>query len=410
MFDFSTSYELTEELKTNEIYDLFKTESLEFNVNFLSIIEKFPKALDLIEHYTKIDAQNILNLFNNILLTSYRIMNIEEQNIYIPEFELYAFGVSKIISLLCLIQKINQLQTEIIHTTKNYIKTFYKINKKDSYIKEKINNIINDLTSSHIIPNRSISRKSTNDITDTSISLNYDNKGKILKNKLFEKDTLNSKNTDKSLDFRSFTPKFEDIQNNLEKKLSKEIEKKESLNSNKKKEDFCCRDSIKIESSLTLQKMNFVQQDEKHEKLTRKNLITDNSNTNININNNNTNKGHKIKTKSCDSSSKKRKKNKSRSTKVKTSIFFKNRNNSVNSCDDRIIQNERRHILAELLDAINLLYKDGSISSDKKINMKQIIISNPKTIIDKYYLYHKDPGKEDIINIQCFLMKEFHYL
>ena len=410
MFDFSTSYELTEELKTNEIYDLFKTESLEFNVNFLSIIEKFPKALDLIEHYTKIDAQNILNLFNKILLTSYRIMNIEEQNIYIPEFELYAFGVSKIISLLCLIQKINQLQTEIIHTTKNYIKTFYKINKKDSYIKEKINNIINDLTSSHIIPNRSISRKSTNDITDTSISLNYDNKGKILKNKLFEKNSLNSKNTDKSLDFRSFTPKFEDIQNNLEKKLSKEIEKKESLNSNKKKEDFCCRDSIKIESSLTLQKMNFVQQDEKHEKLTRKNLITDNNNTNININNNNANKGHKIKTKSCDSSSKKRKKNKSRSTKVKTSIFFKNRNNSVNSCDDRIIQNERRHILAELLDAINILYKDGSISSDKKINMKQIIISNPKTIIDKYYLYHKDPGKEDIINIQCFLMKEFHYL
>ena len=107
---------------------------------------------------------------------------------------------------------------------------------------------------------------------------------------------------------------------------------------------------------------------------------------------------------------KKEKKNKSRSTKVKTSIFFKNRNNSVNSCDDRIIQNERRHILAELLDAINILYKDGSISSDKKINMKQIIISNPKTIIDKYYLYHKDPGKEDIINIQIFLMKEFHYL
>ena len=345
-------------------------------------------------------------------------MNIEEQNIYIPEFELYAFGVSKIISLLCLIQKINQLQTEIIHSTKNYIKNFYKINKKDSYIKEKINNIINDLTSSQIIPNRSISRKSTNDITDASISLHYENKSKILKQKLFEKDSLNNKNSDKSLDFRSFTPKFEDIQNNFEKKISnsikEEIDKKESLKRNKKKEEVCKRDSIKIESSLTLQKMNFVQQDEKHEKFSRNNIITDNNNTDINFSNNiinnNNNKGHKIKTKSCDSSSKKRKKNKSRSTKVKTSIFFKNRNNSVNSCDDRIIQNERRHILAELLDAINILYKDGSISSDKKINMKQIIISNPKTIIDKYYLYHKDPGKEDIINIQIFLMKEFHYL
>ena len=174
---------------------------------------------------------------------------------------------------------------------------------------------------------------------------------------------------------------------------------KKKISNNKVKEEIPKRDSIKIESSMTLQKMNFVQQEEKTEKLTRKNLmITDNSKT------------HRIKNKSCDSSSKKRKQNKSRSTKIKTNFFFKNRNNSVNSCDDRIIQNERRHILAEILDAINILYKDGNISSDKKINMKQIIISNPKTIIDKYFQYHKDTSKDDIINIQCFLLKEFQYL
>jgi hypothetical protein len=390
MFDFASSNELTEELKTNDIYELFKTESLEFNVNFLSIIEKFPNTFELIEFYIKLDSQNILNLFNNILLTSYRIMNEEDQNIYIPEYESYTFGVCKIVSLLCLIQKINQLQNEIISNTKNYIKNFYKIHKKDAFIREKIDNIINDLISSQITSKRSISRRSTNDITNSSISFHFDNKSKILKNKLFDKDRISNQNSDKNLDFRSFTPKFEEIQNSLEQK---------KISNNKVKEEIPKRDSIKIESSMTLQKMNFVQQEEKTEKLTRKNLmITDNSKT------------HRIKNKSCDSSSKKRKQNKSRSTKIKTNFFFKNRNNSVNSCDDRIIQNERRHILAEILDAINILYKDGNISSDKKINMKQIIISNPKTIIDKYFQYHKDTSKDDIINIQCFLLKEFQYL
>ena len=296
----------------------------------------------------------------------------------------------KIVSLLCLIQKINQLQNEIISNTKNYIKNFYKIHKKDAFIREKIDNIINDLISSQITSKRSISRRSTNDITNSSISFHFDNKSKILKNKLFDKDRISNQNSDKNLDFRSFTPKFEEIQNSLEQK---------KISNNKVKEEIPKRDSIKIESSMTLQKMNFVQQEEKTEKLTRKNLmITDNSKT------------HRIKNKSCDSSSKKRKQNKSRSTKIKTNFFFKNRNNSVNSCDDRIIQNERRHILAEILDAINILYKDGNISSDKKINMKQIIISNPKTIIDKYFQYHKDTSKDDIINIQCFLLKEFQYL
>ena len=390
MFDFTSSNELTEELKANDIYELFKTESLEFNVNFLSNIEKFPNTLDLIEYYIKLDAQNILNLFNNILLTSYRIMNVEDEKIYVPEYESYTFGVCKMISLLCLIQKINQLQNEIISNTKNYIKNFYKIHKKEASIKEKIDNIINDLISSQITPKRSMSRRSTNDITNSSISFHFDNKSKILKNKLFDKDRISNKNSDKNLDFRSFTPKFEEIQNSFEQK---------KINNNKIKEEIPKRDSIKIESSMTLQKMNFVQQEEKTEKLTRKNLmITDN------------NKTHRMKNKSCDSSSKKRKDNKSRSTKIKTNFFFKNRNNSVNSCDDRIIQNERRHILAEILDAINILYKDGNISSDKKINMKQIIISNPKTIIDKYFQYHKDTSKDDIINIQCFLLKEFQYL
>ena len=37
------------------------------------------------------------------------------------------------------------------------------------------------------------------------------------------------------------------------------------------------------------------------------------------------------------------------------------------------------------MDTINIIFKKGKINSDQKINIKQIIISNPKIIIDKYY-------------------------
>ena len=374
MFDFITN-DLCEELKTNEIYNLFKTESLEFNIQFLSNLENYPNALELIEHYLKIDTQNFLNQVDNISLTTSKIMNEENNDSYIPEYELYTCGVSKIISLLCLIQKINQLQNDLIKNTKNYIKNFYKANKKQCLLKEKIDIFINDLISVQSNQRRSISRRSTNDITNTSIHIHSEKRNSLLKNHLNEKDA-NLKNKNDYLTIRRLTPKFE-----------------ETLNTEQKnnKEEITIRDSVKVDSSLTLQKMNFVEVEEKHENFNR---------------NSGMNKNHKIKNNSCESCPRKRKKNKSRSTKIKSTNFFKNRNNSVNSCDDTNTQNERRKILAELLDSINILYKSGKITSNKKINIKQIIISNPKIIVDKFYQYYTNVNKEDK-NFQIFLLKEF---
>ena len=374
MFDFITN-DLCEELKTNEIYNLFKTESLEFNIQFLSNLENYPNALELIEHYLKIDTQNFLNQVDNISLTTSKIMNEENNDSYIPEYELYTCGVSKIISLLCLIQKINQLQNDLIKNTKNYIKNFYKANKKQCLLKEKIDIFINDLISVQSNQRRSISRRSTNDITNTSIHIHSEKRNSLLKNHLNEKDA-NLKNKNDYLTIRRLTPKFE-----------------ETLNTEQKnnKEEITIRDSVKVDSSLTLQKMNFVEVEEKHENFNR---------------NRGMNKNHKIKNNSCESCPRKRKKNKSRSTKIKSTNFLKNRNNSVNSCDDTNTQNERRKILAELLDSINILYKSGKITSNKKINIKQIIISNPKIIVDKFYQYYTNVNKEDK-NFQIFLMKEF---
>lgn len=382
MFDFVNSNELYEELKANDIYNLFKTDSLEFNKQFLSILEKYPNTFELIGHYIKIDNQNVLSLFNNILLTISKIINAEITNSYISEYELYTSGVSKIISLLCLLQKINHLQNELIIKTKNSINNFYKINKKESLIKEKIEIFINDIISSQLTPKRSMSRRSTNDITNTSISFHFENN--IIKNKLKENESNLNNNKKEYLILRSYTPKFDDSQN-LEAN---------NINNYNVKEEFIKKDLIKVDSSLTLQKMNFVQDEENKENKINKTFKK--------------HKSHKIKNKSCESFSSKRKKNKSNSHINKESLFSKNRKISMNSENRSSAQNERIQLIVEFLDAINILFKDGKINSNQKISIKQIIISNPNSIINKFYQYNSDVNNNNNKNIQCFLLEELN--
>lgn len=374
--DFINSFNLVEELKSNEIYDLFKTESLDFNMKFLSSINKYKTTYQFIKSYTKIDINNILNVFNNISLNATKIINSNNSS-FNSEIEIYTLGVSKIILLLCLIQKNNQLLNYLLNETKLFIKNFYSSNKKESNLKEKYDSIINDLISSTLIQ-RSYSRRSTNEVTNSSICINIETKNNILKNILGNKQDIL---------FRSPTPKFEEddnihprINSNYDQDLNDVINKRNS--------------SKNMDSSLTLDKLNFVQQDEDENK--DKKLI-------------------KSSIKNSVDKSFTRKKNKSLSTKVKVKVkaaYGKNRKNSVNLADDKCKQNERIKILAEFFDSINFLFKEGKINSDQKIIMKQIIISNPKLIIDKFYQTYKSINNEsdnNLINknIQLFLIDEF---
>jgi hypothetical protein len=378
--DFINSFNLIEELKNNEIYDLFKTDSSDFNMKFLSNINQFKTTHQFIKNYTKVDVYNIFNVLNNVSLNASKIINSNNSALD-SEIEVYALGVSKIILLLGLIQKNNQLLNNLLNNTKLFIKTFYSSNKKESNLKEKYDLIINDLISSTLIQ-RSYSRRSTNEVTNSSICINFENKNYLIKNNLGNKqDYL----------FRSPTPKFEEEENaypsinyNHNQDLNEIINKRNS--------------SKNMDSSLTLDKLNFVQQDEEEKK--DKKLIKSSIKSNEEIFSS-ISKGYN------------RKKNKSLSTKVKVkAVCNKNRKNSVNSVNDKYKQNERIKILAEFFDSINFLFKEGKISSEQKIIMKQIIISNPKIVIDKFYQAYKNLNNEsdNILinkNIQLFLIEEF---
>jgi hypothetical protein len=375
MFYFTNSLDLSEELKINDIYELFKTNSSDFNKMFLSNIKKYSDTQKLISHYLKYDINSIYSSFNDISSNLNRIFYGENQKNCHSEIETYILGASKIILFLSLIQKNNQLLMNLLKGTKLYISDFYKNNNKESCIKSRIDLFINELINSSSHVQRSYSRRSTNDITNSSICVNLENKNKEQYSNL----NINKKD----IILRSLTPKFKiGVENNITQKNSH----KSNINDDNSKKS--------LDSSLTLQKLNFVQNDEGE-----------------NLKNNNI----KCSLDSSSSSSDKSKillykKNKSQSHKfnVKGSLFKKNRKYSSNSMDDKSVQNERIKILAGILDTINIMFKKGKINSDQKIYLKQIIISNTKIIIDKYYkdLVNINDNNCKIEMIENFLMEE----
>ena len=325
LFDFINSKDLSEETKIREVYNLFKTNSLEFNKKFLLILKEYSTFEKLISHFTKIDINIIPNIFKDISSVSSKITKDEKLNNSNSDIEAFISGISRIILSLYLIQQNNKLLIKKIDVCINNLISSYEPNSK-----------------------RNNSRKSTKDTT-SKIVFNDEDNFMLLRNN---------------------TPHFEDLESF--EKINNSI--KDNIEGEKQKK------SMKIDSSLTLQKMKFVPIEEE---VTKKN-----KNPIKKFNSDKVTK--KKKSSSCDSNSN-NKKNKHHS--IKKSIFHKKRN----SCSRITHGNNEGNIkiLSEFLDSINILYKYGKINAEQKINIKQIIISNPTVIIDKFFkCYHN-------ININC---------
>ena len=397
MLEYINSIDLSEELKVNKIYNLFKTESTEFNSKLLLILKKYKTTKDFINHYAKIDIKSIFNIFTSISINLSKIVNEGNNITKCPDIELYLGNISKIILLFYLIVKSNNSLINIIKNTNTYIQNFYIIKKENLSIKGKIDSFFNELiSSSQLFLKRSYSSTSTNDNTNLSINMNFDSrKNNNLNNILKEKNNNNNTNEEEfPILLRSYTPKFEDEENSEHKNNSHMKETKEDI--------IVKRDSVKIDSSLTLQKMNFVQMEEKEEE--------------IEVNKSKIKKfnSHKINHKSSDEFLKEDINNINKKPINKTGSLFNNRKYSSKSDLDENDSKVRIKLLADFFDTINVLYKKGKINSEKKLKMKQIMISNPTMIIDKFFQKYSNiknnSDKSLSKSIQIFLLEKFEFL
>ena len=382
---------MSEEIKNDEIYYLFKTESSEINSQFLSTLKKYNTTEELLKDYTNQDCKSAFEIFKDISSIYSKVCNEEEKNTLKSEIDQYVSGLSKVIFLFSMIQKTNELLSNLLKETKKYIKKFYTENNIQNPIKEKINTCINDLMcSSLVISNRNYSRRSTKEGTVRSKKFTQNS---ISKFKHTESNDILNDDDDTYLFSQAETPRFEEEDN--QNIIIQEIESNNNSSgpSGKSNVSFdVIKEAIseahskkKFDSSLTLSKMNFVLESEiesiaQLEKTKSYNAENDSS-------------------QSCNII---KRRNKSKCIKTINEI----KNNKINLGKDKAI-------LASFFDAISVLYKQEKINYETKIAMKQLIILDSKKIIDKF-LYFYEINNDNVFNkmlinenIQKFLLESF---
>ena len=371
MLEYIKSINLCESIKTNDIYNLFKTDSFELNLNLLSSLQDFKTMNDFLNYYTKQDCKNAFNLFNNLFIISSKIYKENENNIYKSEIDNYLSYISKIIFLLSLIQKNNEILNNLLTNIKKVVKNYHKENRNNNNILEKINNCINDLLySSQIVSQRNYSRRSTKDNTLTGLNLfNINNLGK-------NKQSDNNSNEEEYFLFQCSTPKFEEDDDQIDEVNEEQSCYNNIILENKNKDDNNKIDPKKtiktIGSSLSFKYMKCVHDsDEENKRYIKKN---------------------KTVKMGIDFSTQK--------------DFFKKKSisNIINDSfnDDLSSENEnnpktfeKSTIIAKFLNIINSLYKTGKITSQEKLAIKQLIISDSETIIQKYFQYNINNNNYD---------------
>lgn len=213
MLEYIKSLNLSEEIKKDEIYYLFKTESSEINSQFLSTLKKYNTTEELLKDYTNQDCKSALKIFKDISSIYSKVCNGEDKNSLKSEIDQYISGLSKVIFLFFMIQKTNELLSNLLKETKKFIKKFYIECNIQDLIKEKINTCINDLMcTSLVISNRNYSRRSTKE--GTVRTLIKSTGSTVSKFKQAESYDISNDDDDSYLFSKAETPRFEEEDNN----------------------------------------------------------------------------------------------------------------------------------------------------------------------------------------------------
>ena len=384
MFDFIKSMDIYGDFKSNEIYSLFKTDSSELNLKLFSSLQQFHKTNEFFNYYSKQDCQNVLDIFNDLTSIISKIYEEDKNNTFKSEIDKYLTDISKIIYLLYLIQKNNELLCNLLQNTKKYLTKFYIENQNKSNLKEKIKNCINDLMIySEIASKRNYSRRSTKENTISPINIHFGhNLGKSFQ---FENNT----NEEEFLLFQCCTPKFEEDEDEIIE-VNEEQSCFNNLNIENKsefKDESNKKDSKKtietIGSSLSIRHMKFVYDSDDE----TKRVIKKNKTIKMAINFSNPKNFFK-----------------------KKSISNEINENSINNDSDsenkfnvRSIKSTK--ILTKFLNIISNLYKKGEINMQQKLAIKQLIIRDSDSIIEKFFQHNL--SKNNDTNFKTKYIKKF---
>ena len=355
------------DLKSDKIYYLYKTSSSEINLEILSQLQKYESSLDFFSHYTKNDIKILLNCLNQLDKNYTSIFN-DNSNNFSSNTEKYISQISKIILSLSLILKTQETLNKLLIKSKKYLNEISKNCKIENIYHDKLLSLINNLEYSFFNDISSYNNFSMNSTkVNSSLSLNYEIKNvpKILSevnNNKIQEDFFNDKkcsivNEEILSDVQ--TPAF------IEKKSNRD-------NINTTCNDFNNNVSNDNDFNISLRDMVFI-------------LDPD--------------------TKTNDNSPM------GETLKYKKEKFYKN---ALSFHTDKVINRRSLSIKSELLNIkpldeegeikmyrdflllIKKLYKSCLITAEERIEIKKLIISKSKKIID-FYIKEFEDIKDDYL-------------
>ena len=144
MMDSIKDIELSGDFQSDKIYYLYKTSSSEINLKILSQLQKYESSLDFFSYYTKNDIKNLINSVNQLNKNLTSIFN-DNSNSFSTDTNNYISQISKIILTLNFILKIQETLNNLLQKSKQYLNEISCNYKIENIYHDKLSSLIDSL-------------------------------------------------------------------------------------------------------------------------------------------------------------------------------------------------------------------------------------------------------------------------
>ena len=414
MSDHNKEFDFHGEMNKNIDYFLLDSTSSEKNELIKSKIEKYKTVSEFFEHYSNNNIISLFDSFNRLdKIYSNIYFNYNSNNIK-SKIDKYISDLSNIILLFNLISKNQQIIKKALTNSESYLKNFYSENHINKDCQKKLDDYFDNL----INLKKRKKKKRLSFLTRENI-FNKCQRHKTVKARKPNIFNLNKKLDEKSININykliniSPTNHLSHIKHNSidEEKSNlrtpKFPSKNEDPNNNSqsivKENDSSNVPIIKqesINSFFTLaSKAANINSDENRIKKIKKDKkvkINDQKVTNFNLQNiQNDSEAKLVYTKSNFSENKKSQDN---SEEFEKKEYYTKKNPKKQTFSSVNLKTTmEKNMLKDFLGFINNIYKSGSINTEEKIKLKQLIISKSEKIENIYNNYYHD-NKNEFIN------------
>ena len=423
MYEEIKSLDFSGEMKANDLYYLYKTNSSQKNLEILSKLQKFKALSDFFKYYMKKDLKIINDAYDNFIHILSTFSNPINKTKFESTIDQYISDFSYIYTFFNIVIKLNDSLTSIISNIKKNISSIYSNYHIDKIKQEKIDECISCLLQISQHKNNSNKFFSKVSSKDNSYGGSFDNNLTADESKEFYynsskqqvrriNDLLNKESNNINLNLVSDTPKFNNIDTRNNNKNNEEQDKELDLNTNqgsadseftlsanKKKEIYKEKENENVlnttnnKGSVDINDyITNISQREFRFKQPRKRASARRFKSNLKVGVNGYHSSDGINIKTLYSSIK----NNNSHDKMLKGLAKDNSYKKLHVSSGHLFMKEESKMYTELLELIIELYNVNKINFEQKLKLKKLIICKSPKILNVFKSFNKD----DVVFVQ----------